>query len=176
MATYRISRRFATVGEVGKGGMTMNATDSADVWSRPYDFRLDARVGAQHTEIKGRLRATFGKGPADLSHRHDDYLAQARGRLTPEASKPYLQELLTIPAKLEQTLQRDEDIEDLARLGASLDAIACYLEAKPYAYEVLVVDDGSTDSTADCWPWAWGWLMSTTCRRTVASWISSSVA
>ena len=26
---------------------------------------LDARVGAQHTEIKGRLRATFGKGPAE---------------------------------------------------------------------------------------------------------------
>jgi len=43
------------------------------------------------------------------------YLAQVRGRLTPEASKPYLQELLAIPAKLEQTLQRDEDIEELAR-------------------------------------------------------------
>jgi len=26
---------------------------------------LDARVGAQHTEIKGRLRATFGKGPSE---------------------------------------------------------------------------------------------------------------
>jgi glucosamine--fructose-6-phosphate aminotransferase (isomerizing) len=43
------------------------------------------------------------------------YLAQARGRLTPQASKPYLEEVLALPAKLEQTLGRDEDVEDLAR-------------------------------------------------------------
>ncbi|MFQ5663692.1 MAG: glutamine--fructose-6-phosphate transaminase (isomerizing) [Terriglobia bacterium] len=44
------------------------------------------------------------------------HLAQARGRLTPEASKPFIEELLKIPAKLEQILQRDEEIEELARL------------------------------------------------------------
>jgi len=43
------------------------------------------------------------------------YLAQARGRLSPEASKPYLEEVLGLPAKLEQTLGRDDEIEDLAR-------------------------------------------------------------
>ncbi|MFQ5778578.1 MAG: glutamine--fructose-6-phosphate transaminase (isomerizing) [Terriglobia bacterium] len=44
------------------------------------------------------------------------YLAQVRGRLTPEQSKPCLEELLKIPAKLEQILQRDEELEELARL------------------------------------------------------------
>ncbi len=35
------------------------------------------------------------------------------------------------------------------RLPASLSRILSYLEEGGYAYEVLVVDDGSTDSTAD---------------------------
>ncbi|MFQ5817665.1 MAG: glutamine--fructose-6-phosphate transaminase (isomerizing) [Terriglobia bacterium] len=43
------------------------------------------------------------------------YLAQVRGQLTPEASKPYLEELLKVPGKLEQILQRDDEIEELAR-------------------------------------------------------------
>ncbi len=44
------------------------------------------------------------------------YLAQARGRLTPEQSKPLIAELLKIPGKLEQILQRDEELEELGRL------------------------------------------------------------
>jgi len=44
------------------------------------------------------------------------YLAQARGRLTPEQSKPLLEELLKIPGKLEAILQRDEELEELGRL------------------------------------------------------------
>jgi glucosamine--fructose-6-phosphate aminotransferase (isomerizing) len=43
------------------------------------------------------------------------YLAQVRGRLTPEASKPYLAELLKVPGKLEQILQRDDELEELSR-------------------------------------------------------------
>ncbi|MBI2956807.1 MAG: glutamine--fructose-6-phosphate transaminase (isomerizing) [Acidobacteria bacterium] len=43
------------------------------------------------------------------------YLAQVRGRLTPEQSKPYLEELLKIPTKLEHILQRDDEIEELGR-------------------------------------------------------------
>jgi glucosamine--fructose-6-phosphate aminotransferase (isomerizing) len=43
------------------------------------------------------------------------YLGQIRGRLTPEQTKPYLEELLKIPSKLEQILQRDEEIEELSR-------------------------------------------------------------
>ncbi len=43
------------------------------------------------------------------------YLAQARGQLTPEQCKPYLEALLAIPAKLEQALGRDDEIEELAR-------------------------------------------------------------
>jgi len=42
-------------------------------------------------------------------------LAQARGRLTPEQSKPHIEELLKIPSKLEQILQRDEELEELSR-------------------------------------------------------------
>ena len=44
------------------------------------------------------------------------YLAQVRGRLTPEQSKPFIEELLKISGKLEQILQRDEEIEELSRL------------------------------------------------------------
>jgi len=44
------------------------------------------------------------------------YLAQARGRLTPEQSKPLIEELLKIPGKLEAVLQRDEELEELGRL------------------------------------------------------------
>jgi len=44
------------------------------------------------------------------------YLAQARGRLTPEQSKPLIAELLKIPGKLEAVLQRDEELEELGRL------------------------------------------------------------
>jgi len=43
------------------------------------------------------------------------YLAQVRGRLTPAGSKPYLEEVLALPAKLEQVLQRDQEVEELAR-------------------------------------------------------------
>ncbi len=44
------------------------------------------------------------------------YLAQVRGQLAPDETKPFLEELLKIPSKLEQILQRDEEIEELARL------------------------------------------------------------
>jgi len=44
------------------------------------------------------------------------YLAQTRGRLTPEQSKPLIAELLKIPGKLEAILQRDEELEELGRL------------------------------------------------------------
>ncbi len=43
------------------------------------------------------------------------YLAQVRGTLTPEESKRMLDELTRIPAKLEAFLNRDEEIEDLAK-------------------------------------------------------------
>jgi len=43
------------------------------------------------------------------------YLAQIRGRLTREQAKPFLDELLKIPAKLEHILQRDDEIEELSR-------------------------------------------------------------
>jgi dolichyl-phosphate beta-glucosyltransferase len=36
-----------------------------------------------------------------------------------------------------------------ARIAASLDAVVAYLTGKPYASEVVVVDDGSSDLTAD---------------------------
>jgi dolichyl-phosphate beta-glucosyltransferase len=35
------------------------------------------------------------------------------------------------------------------RIGPTLQAIGAYLQRQPYAAEVLVVDDGSTDATAD---------------------------
>jgi len=43
------------------------------------------------------------------------YLGQVRGTLTPATARDYIEELLKIPAKLEQALQRDEEIEELAR-------------------------------------------------------------
>ncbi|HXE74942.1 MAG TPA: glutamine--fructose-6-phosphate transaminase (isomerizing) [Candidatus Xenobia bacterium] len=43
------------------------------------------------------------------------YLAQVRGKLTAEASKPYIEELLLLPSKLEHILRRDEEIEELSR-------------------------------------------------------------
>jgi glucosamine--fructose-6-phosphate aminotransferase (isomerizing) len=43
------------------------------------------------------------------------YLAQVRGKLTPEATKPYIEELQLLPAKLEQILRRDEEVELLSR-------------------------------------------------------------
>jgi glucosamine--fructose-6-phosphate aminotransferase (isomerizing) len=43
------------------------------------------------------------------------YLAQLRGRVTPEESKAHFQELLALPAKLEHILQRDDELEELAR-------------------------------------------------------------
>ncbi len=43
------------------------------------------------------------------------YMAQVRGALTPEASKPLLQELTRLPHKMETILQRDEECEALAR-------------------------------------------------------------
>ncbi|MBM3944479.1 MAG: glycosyltransferase family 2 protein, partial [SAR202 cluster bacterium] len=50
-------------------------------------------------------------------------------------SAPHLS--IVIPAYNEQ-----------ARIGASLDKIARFLEGQPYGWEVVVVDDGSTDRTA----------------------------
>ena len=41
--------------------------------------------------------------------------AQARGKLTEEKTKPHIEELLRLPGKLEQILQRDDEIEDLTR-------------------------------------------------------------
>jgi len=43
------------------------------------------------------------------------YLAQVRGKLTPEASKALLLELTRLPQKMETVLQRDEEYEELAR-------------------------------------------------------------
>jgi glutamine---fructose-6-phosphate transaminase (isomerizing) len=43
------------------------------------------------------------------------YLAQVRGKLTPAASQTLMQELTRIPHKIEHILQRDAEIEDLAR-------------------------------------------------------------
>jgi glutamine---fructose-6-phosphate transaminase (isomerizing) len=43
------------------------------------------------------------------------HLAQARGRLTPELSKPLLQQFTRLPQKMEQILQRDEEYDELAR-------------------------------------------------------------
>jgi len=43
------------------------------------------------------------------------YLAQVRGKLSAEASKPFIEELLTLPSKLEHILRRDEEIEELSR-------------------------------------------------------------
>ena len=43
------------------------------------------------------------------------YLGQVRGKLTLEATRPYLEELLALPSKLEQILRRDEDVEELSR-------------------------------------------------------------
>ena len=36
-----------------------------------------------------------------------------------------------------------------ARIGVTLESIAAYLAKKPFTAEVIVVDDGSTDGTAD---------------------------
>ncbi len=43
------------------------------------------------------------------------YLAQVRGKLSAEASKPHIEELLLLPSKLEHILRRDEEIEELSR-------------------------------------------------------------
>jgi len=43
------------------------------------------------------------------------HLAQVRGRLTTEETKPHFADLLALPGKLEQILQRDDEIEELAR-------------------------------------------------------------
>ena len=43
------------------------------------------------------------------------HVAQARGHLTQEDTQPRIEELLRIPSKLEQILQRDDEIEELAR-------------------------------------------------------------
>jgi glucosamine--fructose-6-phosphate aminotransferase (isomerizing) len=43
------------------------------------------------------------------------YLAQARGKISAEASKKLLHELTRLPQKMETILQRDEDYEELAR-------------------------------------------------------------
>ncbi len=43
------------------------------------------------------------------------YLAQVRGKLSAEATKPHIEELLTLPSKLEHILRRDEEIEELSR-------------------------------------------------------------
>ena len=36
-----------------------------------------------------------------------------------------------------------------ARIGPTLDAIVEYLDAQPYSWEVMVVDDGSSDATSE---------------------------
>jgi glucosamine--fructose-6-phosphate aminotransferase (isomerizing) len=43
------------------------------------------------------------------------YLAQARGTLSSDAMKPLLDELIHLPQKMEVVLQRDEEIDELAR-------------------------------------------------------------
>jgi len=43
------------------------------------------------------------------------YLAQARGKLTPELCRPLLQESTRLPQKMEHILQRDEEYDELAR-------------------------------------------------------------
>jgi glycosyltransferase involved in cell wall biosynthesis len=53
-----------------------------------------------------------------------------------EATAPWLS--LVIPA-----------YNEAARLPATFDALAAYFAGQPYTVEVLVVDDGSTDATAD---------------------------
>lgn len=55
---------------------------------------------------------------------------------TPQSNGPYLS--VVIPAYNES-----------ARLPASLKKVLDYLETRPYSYEVLVVDDGSSDNTAE---------------------------
>ena len=43
------------------------------------------------------------------------HLAQARGKLSAEDTRPRIEELLRLPGKLEQILQRDDEFESLAR-------------------------------------------------------------
>ena len=43
------------------------------------------------------------------------YLAQVRGKLTPEIAQALMQELTRIPHKIETILQRDSDVEELAK-------------------------------------------------------------
>ncbi|HVC00314.1 MAG TPA: glutamine--fructose-6-phosphate transaminase (isomerizing) [Candidatus Dormibacteraeota bacterium] len=43
------------------------------------------------------------------------YLAQVRGTLSSEAIKPLLEELLRLPQKMETVLQRDEELDEMAR-------------------------------------------------------------
>ena len=43
------------------------------------------------------------------------YLAQVRGKLTPEIAQTLMQELTRIPHKIETILQHDSDVEDLAK-------------------------------------------------------------
>ncbi len=43
------------------------------------------------------------------------YLGQVRGTLKPESARGYIEQLLKLPGKLEQALQRDEEIEELSR-------------------------------------------------------------
>ena len=44
------------------------------------------------------------------------YLAQVRGKLTPDSARSLMQELTRVPHKIETILQRDAALEDLARL------------------------------------------------------------
>jgi glutamine---fructose-6-phosphate transaminase (isomerizing) len=44
------------------------------------------------------------------------YLAQVRGKLTPDSARTLMQELTRVPHKIETILQRDAALEDLARL------------------------------------------------------------
>jgi glutamine---fructose-6-phosphate transaminase (isomerizing) len=43
------------------------------------------------------------------------YLAQVRGKLSPELCRPLLQEFTRLPQKMEHVLQRDEEYDELAR-------------------------------------------------------------
>jgi glutamine---fructose-6-phosphate transaminase (isomerizing) len=43
------------------------------------------------------------------------YLAQARGKLSPDLCRPLLQEFTRLPQKMEHILQRDEEYDELAR-------------------------------------------------------------